>query len=566
MEKRYCLIFFVLLVGFLFIVNVMSFSVCALPANWVELDDFDSYNLGDVNGTNGNFMFNWTIKDDWCIDGDVSDKYLTITDTVGIDAGWLNDTVDVHLGYYLDLYFQIDTYPTIDIAYFSWYNSSGSETVSLKVTVAGSQHKFYYKDYSGSWVNFYSTGITLMERIFYWNYFQDNVIQYRVYSNTYVLLACVNGTGLIAGADYYDKNQFNCSDMYVYCGGHDTVLRIYEYGYVAEDLSEFFENEPHVTGVIFRTNGVLGLKDVEAGSFVEYECELIGDVGCEGYLFMNDGIWPIAYKALSYGDNTFNVYFNPRGNGVHIVRVYDTLIYDDRYNETFYFTVYNGSEAEYLEDLMDYFGDSFIEFMYVNQRCYYGVGIYPEIAYRINNSWSDGSTNYYIYKIMLIGEEVASVYESALYYNDNGNYTWDIFTNQAYMFGVPGSYQIWLYNTTVNGSTIAIDELVYVSSVIDVCTVRDSRYDEQGSSGGAGSQFFVYADLVAGFVVFAVLLCVGAFISSKMKNDKVGGVVTSCFGTCGVVMSVGLNFWDLWAGLLVGLVFIALIVLIIRRL
>ena len=273
MMKRRYLVYFVIAGYFLgsFFGAIFGNVVSALPSNWVELDDFDGYNIDDVNGTNGNFVFNCTLNvgTSWAIKGSAEpggDKYLR-TDYNGDDTqGWFNITNNGYYGYYICLKMHN---PSLDT--YTFYNQTNVEIIDFKTDI---DEKVYYKDSAGNYQLIYDG---VVDTIYYvsWQYYTENVIQYKIYDSNFVLKAITNGTGLIKGIDYTNKSQFNSSTMFI--NAHSSYAGeftyIYEYGYISEDL-EFEYGDCGIDGVVFWTNGILGLKDVVTGAIANYQLDV----------------------------------------------------------------------------------------------------------------------------------------------------------------------------------------------------------------------------------------------------------------------------------------------------
>jgi len=235
------------------------------PAEFNELTDFDEFLIDDTDGESGAFTFNKTSGDNWKIDGSEEpegDKYLLAGNQDDAE-GWFNYTAGVKLGYYVKAQAFLTASSVCSntqyTTFFNWYNSSENITVKFKwysedyYWGSGSNDhttRLYYMNSAESWVEIYEAyrQPSFYIYTFSWQYYTDNILQYRVYDDDWELLAIENATALIGGDEYTGEDQFNCSNMtfntnyYESCSEGSGWFRAYEYGFIEEelDLPDYF--------------------------------------------------------------------------------------------------------------------------------------------------------------------------------------------------------------------------------------------------------------------------------------------------------------------------------------
>jgi len=564
MRKKNLLIIFILILSSFIL--IFPTNVVGLNANWVKLTDWEEFSSGDYDRTVGDVTIDRVTGQDCDVEdigsGNEVFVWVDATGTQSSGSGYINISSGYY-GYYMKLYLNSGSYNTQPL-YLHWYNQSGTEVIKMKIyyeTSGDNRWRFYYYDGDDQAHEWYTKVSGVFSGYIYWNYLTSNNIQYRAYNNDDVLLEMYNGSGFLNGLYFENKTQYNCSDMYY---SFDTMgtyhyLYLYEYGYVVEDLEDY---QPKVQGCIFTTDGILGLNDVEQGTTVQYTVEIIGDDNCEAYFYVYDGIWVIAGKTLEKGTTSFTINYASNQFGQHSLWIFDKYIYENRFNETYYWNCYNASALSLIENLTDYYGEFFVEFQYNKALCYYGEGDRGIIAYQINNTYSDGTTQTYIYDIKYNAGGVYLTWKSdSLYYNTDGSYTWNIFSF-PYEFDRLGHFQIWVYNTTLVGGNIVKDSLIYESDILEVCE------EGTGSIEGDGSNDFDIQETDYSLMVgLGVILGVG-IICSILLGDFMGFFV-GAIPTAYFISSDSLTMFqclpaELGIGLIVLLVVLAVIIWLIK--
>lgn len=222
------LIFSFLLISVIPLINIVKAS------DTTVLDNFDSYNLGDTSGVNGDFYWYRTSGSDFEIAGSGTpggDKY--ITNQYHDSSGYFNNTYNSYTGYYVSVLFNGASHN-----YFTWYNTTGAILVEMDVYV-GSTTYIKYKDYNDVWQVIYSKDYAYYSGDISWGYLTENVIRYSA-SGTYV-----NGTGSISGDEYTGSSQFYSKSCFLNFGSGSDQVYIYEYGTNLESY-----NPPNPSGCV----------------------------------------------------------------------------------------------------------------------------------------------------------------------------------------------------------------------------------------------------------------------------------------------------------------------------
>lgn len=524
----------VYIVSFLVLIVPVN-NVVAVPVNWLELTDFDEFNLGDINGTSGNFMMNCTIYNDWQVGGDVSDKYLDLKYSTGIDAGYFNDTATGHYGYYFRFHFWR---PKIS---FSFYNQSGFEVIKLRFIESAGSTRLEYQDYNNVWTLIYNYGgIGQAYGFVYWNYYTENVIQYRLYDNNLNILDTQNGTGKIAGVDFVNKSQFNCSSMYIYYdAGYYTGNWFYlkEYGYVDEDIYGE-ETFPELSGVFVETyyNGewISGLPDICIGATVRYRLTAYPEDArmCVNMTNQtNDYVMGFCtLEQMVMFDMQFMDFDNITLN------IYDPLHLESGYAMADSFEiVYCGMPN------WDDFGDFYAQFYTTGESCYYVTGSNPEIMINFQNltGYPSYIGRYYvdIYETWALDEELVHtmiVYDDTIYYRH--------LVTSVHMVS-QYTYELRVYNTTLSNGVLVRDDLIYTSNPVNPCADSDGDGipdvsdddpfvpdddEESEEDGGTGSFTDDNLNVILG-VCIAVGLGVGLLIVTHSTGAMFLGIGIGAF-------------------------------------
>lgn len=360
----------------------------------------------------------------------------------------------------------------------------------------------------------------------------------------------IYGVDLPISLDQYNTVSDSVGDYWMYINGvpcgNPVCVFTGRYGYILRWYNEY--------GFVILDN------EKPLFSFYCDEHNSVGDY------WVGIGINPSFGRALSsehsdydkYIDNVYNGYVL-KGGKVSLCYYIDLSI-DDNYKKDI--------PVSDLDDYIDLYGDEFFEFKYndvTGPECYYGIGYNPIIVYNLSDDYFTDTDLFYTYRIYKVGLS-GYLYQGIVHLADV--YEAKEFTVTDFMFNSVGGYYLMLYNTTGYGTVFnSSSGVVYRSHTVTVCV---EGVGPKGPGGGsdvnAVDDYMSKAFVVAGFVVFAVMLCIGAFIGSKIKSEKPASIVTSCFGGSGLVMAVGFGLWELWSALVMCLVLIVVIALIVRRL
>jgi len=272
--KKQMIIIFTLILSLMFILPVDT-TVMAAPLNWVELDDFDSYNCDDTSGVNGELS--WEVVSgagDITGDCDVGgDKYFRVF-SPGSNLVYFN-TTSYHTGYYIKeetTGFHCD---------FRWYNDTGEPMIRFVHDL-------------GNYIYYSSTGAVHMEysgsvEYFSWQWYTENIIQYKLYDIDFNVLCTYNDTCLLSGLESYDDETYKSNTMTIVATIHPPAesFRFYEYGYIDEDI-ESPTDLPEVTGVIVSMGESVGVKGCPVNTFMPFGIITVGDSGRRGRFSLTD--------------------------------------------------------------------------------------------------------------------------------------------------------------------------------------------------------------------------------------------------------------------------------------
>ena len=223
------LFFSILLLFNLNFVNIVS----ALPANWVLLDDFETYTVGDQTGELGDF--NWTGFGGVLtqIEQSGSDEYLKIDWWNADLTVWFNLT---GVGYYG---FIIKETQSNQQELLHFYNQTDVEVVTLK-TISGG--RLQYCNDTGVYIDIFNNPATPFGYVS-WQYYDDNTIKYTAYKSDFTLIATAYDVGRISDENFTSATQFNVSNCTLYDFGGSGYTYVWEYGYYDVDFGEDGEEE-----------------------------------------------------------------------------------------------------------------------------------------------------------------------------------------------------------------------------------------------------------------------------------------------------------------------------------
>ena len=254
MKKIVIVLTLILSMMIVFPVNNVTAS---LPSLWIELDDFDSYSIDDNNGINGNFEWETTTGVDGII-RDLSDKYLLFGRHGTVDTHALNgdletiyfNTTDNHTGYFIKLHSYDDYANSNYYVVFSWYDNNGTEKVRMRINQKTGQSLYDVEVYNGNdhvqlSHKYYGTSAQISGYIS-WQYYYDNVIQYKFYYNSPssyepVLWYTLNQTAV--DTSLHNETDYECNSLKISISGgisssNNVYTKIYQYGSIDETLNE----------------------------------------------------------------------------------------------------------------------------------------------------------------------------------------------------------------------------------------------------------------------------------------------------------------------------------------
>jgi len=498
--KKQMIIIFTLILSLAFILPVDT--AMAAPLNWVELDDFDSYNCDDTYGVNGELSWE-VVSGDGDITGDCDvggDKYLKVVG-VGANLAYFN-TTSYHTGYYV----KMGGGSRSSVVY--WYNDTGEPMI--KFVRDGGVFRYYS-----------STGVESMSysgtaKYLSWQWYTENVIQYKLYDEDFDVLCTYNDTCLISGLESYDDETYKSNTMKMTPNfiSHGTFFRFYEYGYIDEDL-ESPTDLPEVDGVIVSMGESVGVRDCPVNTFMPFGIITVGDSGRRGGFSLTDPYGDIvAFDDFFMTATTF--YARLDKIGLYTLKVWDFYRPLTNY--------WNSSFTVYADDVYEFYNESypdnenFFEWYKSGVQCEYGVGDKAFAIYRFNDSFLDtltSPTHISNYRVQ-IWHNGLNVYDEGILPSDNIS-----ILQLNYAFPEDGLYTLRLYNLSWSDLEIIPDTLLYHSSELSVCELSvDVDPDMDGIPGESGDDEDFdddedfYDDDDAGIKLMMGLslsLCIGGF-------------------------------------------------------
>jgi hypothetical protein len=304
---------------------------------------------------------------------------------------------------------------------------------------------------------------------------------------------------------------------------------------------------------------------VDAGFMqVRYICWFLG--------FMDN---ECGLKARKHGDSS--LYGNGIVNGAPLTNKYKLT---DQYTYAFhpvapYFKFYYNSSyynpsgeepipPEELEDLIDFYGEYFIEFWdEFGQSCYYHEGDSPEIVYRINESMFSPYQRLLIYDIVYTSTN-ETVYSDYITYpaNMGFNYSAKIDLTGKYIFEKSGNYQIRLYNST-NYFT-RYEHIMSSQTILEVCEWDEPIEEPTASELDIPALFDEYFAWDFQFIIGLILILFGfisiGMVAKKYDLQNMPTLVYFMGGLCGFIIAVQWELFEFWMVVILVFAFTVLII------
>lgn len=462
----------------------------------------------------------------------------------------------------------IYTTSSSEMIHFQFINST-SETTLIDIKIESEDYKF--KDYGGTYTTLNESDQMKVDE---WNYFRwywvnNQTVNYSMTNyngNTWSFTDTpANITDDNYVIDFIVINTNTAGVFYL-----DDIIVGYDYGF--DD--DYYYAYPTVVNADVFTQTFKGVLPVHVGAIIRYDVIINGSDGCKAIITIRDSTGNYIFdRILLKGTNTFWVNY-PLDSpfGTYQMRIFDTNLLSDTWNGMFEeFYVY--SLINQQENYTSLYGDAFIEFMYNDIECYYGLNDHPSIIYRLSQDDPSDGTYMYFYdiihneKIVYTGQIKATV--------PTPDYIFNIF-EVPYDFKYEGDYFIYLYDTVEagSGSSYVKNSLVYTSMVLTVChsgvgdgeggieeedTDFPSGYDREDEIIPDSGLTFEMLAFFVGLGICFILLISPSLISRNWLNKMPKEVnIVSCI--IGVIGCSLFGLFPIYTIYILGLLFVIILI------